>query len=127
MLSSEQFAIGGNATVRGYRENQLTRDKGLATSLEWRVGVGHWLLPGASGDSNRLQLIPFIDYGKGVNVGRGTPNPRDLTSVGIGLRWSADHHWSAQLHWAEALTTVAEGEEYSLQDDGIHVQIKFTH
>ena len=127
MLSSEQFAIGGNATVRGYRENQLTRDEGIVTSLEWRIGVGHWLLPGTNTDPNRLQLAPFIDYGKGVNNGRGTPNPRDLTSVGIGLRWSANDHLSAQLYWAEALATVPEGTEHSLQDDGVHVQISVNY
>ena len=105
----------------------MTRDEGIVTSLEWRIGVGHWLLPGTNTDPNRLQLAPFIDYGKGVNNGRGTPNPRDLTSVGIGLRWSANDHLSAQLYWAEALATVPEGTEHSLQDDGVHVQISVNY
>ena len=124
MLSSEQFPIGGNATVRGYRENQLTRDKGIVTSLEWRIGIGHWLLPGAESDADHLQLAPFIDYGKGINTNRGTPNPRDLTSVGMGIRWSVNRHLSAQLYWAEALTTVTTGTEHSLQDDGLHARVR---
>lgn len=128
MLSSEQFALGGSATVRGYRENQLTRDNGLATSLEWRVDVGHWLLPGvdSGADASRLQAVPFIDYGNGWNSGRDTPDRDELISVGLGLRWSVSRHWSAQLYWAEALNTVASDSEYSLQDDGVHFQLGFT-
>lgn len=128
MLSSEQFALGGQGTVRGYRENQLTRDNGVATSLEWRIDVGHWLLPGiySDADAGSLQLVPFVDYGNGWNARGDTPDPRDLASVGIGLRWSS-RHLSAQVYWAEALDRVeSTGEEDSLQDDGVHFQFAFT-
>ena len=37
LLSLEQFAIGGHASVRGYRENQIVRDSGAVVSAEARL------------------------------------------------------------------------------------------
>ncbi|ODS24431.1 hypothetical protein AB835_03795 [Candidatus Endobugula sertula] len=114
MLSSEQFAIGGHGTVRGYRENQLTHDNGLVTSLEWRIGIA---------DSGRLQMMPFIDYGRGWSAEGDGPPPRDISSVGVGWLWSASHHLSAELYLAKALRTVETGLENDLQEEGIHFQL----
>lgn len=39
LLSLEKFGMGGLRTVRGYQENQLVRDNGIAGSVELRVPV----------------------------------------------------------------------------------------
>jgi hemolysin activation/secretion protein len=35
-----------------------------------------------------LELAPFFDYGRGWNAVGSTPDPIDISSVGIGLRWA---------------------------------------
>jgi hemolysin activation/secretion protein len=35
-----------------------------------------------------LELAPFFDYGRGWNALGSTPDPLDIYSVGMGLRWA---------------------------------------
>lgn len=83
LLTLEQVAIGGRYTVRGYREFTLVRDNGLLASVELRVPLvrnTRW--------ADYLELAPFFDYGRGWNAVGSTPDPLDIYSVGIGLRWA---------------------------------------
>ncbi len=83
LLTLEQVAIGGRYTVRGYREFTLLRDNGLMASLELRVPLvrkTRW--------ADYLELAPFFDYGRGWNAIGSTPDPLDIYSVGIGIRWA---------------------------------------
>jgi hemolysin activation/secretion protein len=83
LLTLEQVAIGGRFTVRGYRENTLVRDNALLASVELRVPLvrnARW--------ADYLELAPFYDYGRGWNAVGDTPDPLDISSVGIGLRWA---------------------------------------
>jgi hemolysin activation/secretion protein len=80
LLPLEQFAVGGSRTVRGYRQNQLLRDNGFATSIELRIP----LLRGQLG-RDLLQLAPFADLGGAWNEAK-TGGPKTLASVGLGLR-----------------------------------------
>jgi hemolysin activation/secretion protein len=119
LLPLEQFAVGGHATVRGYRENQLVRDMGGATSLEARI-------PLLKADDGRpiLQLAPFVDFGRSVVRRRGvTPHPRNLASVGVGLRWSITRRIHFQASWAEELRRVTEPDDRDLQDTGFQFRL----
>jgi hemolysin activation/secretion protein len=83
LLTLEQVAIGGRFTVRGYRENTLVRDNALLASVELRVPLVRnvsW--------ADYLELAPFFDYGRGWSAVGDTPDPIDISSVGIGLRWA---------------------------------------
>jgi hemolysin activation/secretion protein len=83
LLTLEQVAIGGRFTVRGYRENTLVRDNALLASIELRVPLVRnvrW--------ADYLELAPFFDYGRGWSAVGDTPDPIDISSVGIGLRWA---------------------------------------
>ena len=83
LLTLEQVAIGGRFTVRGYRENTLIRDNAVLASLELRVPLirnARW--------ADYLELAPFFDYGRGWNSVVDTPDPLDIYSVGLGLRWA---------------------------------------
>jgi hemolysin activation/secretion protein len=119
LLPFEQYALGGHATVRGYRENQLVRDMGGAVSLEARIPILR------AGDGRALlQLAPFVDYGYSVYRARGfTPYPRNLLSVGVGLRWSITRWMQLQAHWAERLKDVPEPFEWDLQDSGVQARL----
>jgi hemolysin activation/secretion protein len=120
----EQIAIGGAGTVRGYRENTLVRDSGVIASLEGRIPVAKLPLPAIStGDNDgTLQLAPFVDYGTGWNKRSPTPRPRDLSSVGVGLRWEVSDRLSMQLYYGYALRHIhVTGRD--LQDNGIHFRL----
>jgi hemolysin activation/secretion protein len=115
LFSMEQFAVGGALSVRGYRENLLVRDTGYAASLEYRYP----LMKDATGRST-LALAPFIDAGGGNNneLPNG-PNPSDIYSAGLGLRWDPTTKVHAEIYWGHAFEDVIV-DEYSIQDDGIH-------
>ena len=119
LFSMEQFAVGGALSVRGYRENQIVRDTGYDVSLEYRYPV----MKDATGRSV-LALAPFIDAGGGNNNDRPNgPNPSDISSAGIGVRWDPTTKVHAQLYWGHAFDDVLVGDYDSLQDDGIHFLI----
>jgi hemolysin activation/secretion protein/AraC-like DNA-binding protein len=64
LLNLEQFALGGNGTVRGYREGESYSDTGWAGQLELRSPV-YW-----RGQNRRVgtQFTVFMDYGEGYNL-----------------------------------------------------------
>ena len=115
LFSMEQYSVGGALSVRGYRENQLVRDYGYDASLEYRYP----LIKDASGRSI-LTLAPFIDTGGARNreLPNG-PNPDDIYSAGLGLRWDPTPKIHAQVYWGHAFRDVHNDTD-TLQDDGVH-------
>ena len=108
LLASEKFALGGAQSVRGYRENALVRDNGWVVSAEYRRP-----LPGG------LEGALFADHGES----REHRGPRDdLSSVGVGLRWSPFPGVVAQLYKGFALVE-PESRTSDLQDRGIHFSV----
>jgi hemolysin activation/secretion protein len=132
LLSLEQIAVGGYATVRGYRQNQRVRDQSAITSLEVRVPI--WRDPRHIGV---IELAPFVDYARVWDQsGRssGARGPMDsigsnlkrrkgktLASVGIGLRWTLPRFLSAQIYWGQNINRVDTSGD--LQDSGVQFQI----
>jgi len=125
LLPVEKFSIGGASSVRGYRENQLTTDNGLISSLEWRVPIGKLKLPRISNGENDgdVQLCPFFDFGTGWNTDITDPIPGSIYSAGLGARWMVSKNIRAEIYWGKALRTVLASGQYDLQDDGVHFQI----
>lgn len=127
LLPLEKFAIGGNATVRGYRENQLTRDSGAVLSLEWQIPVAQWKIPKLSKENEGQVLIaPFIDYGWGDNNDIETSGTNSIASIGLGVIWNASQHLSTKLYWGHRLKEVDKPEDSDIQDDGIHFALEFS-
>jgi hemolysin activation/secretion protein len=127
LLPVEQVGIGGRYTVRGYRENLLVRDKAFIASLESRVPIiqnKRW--------ADYLQLCLFGDYGRGTNVKVATSGPKEISSVGVGLRWAASPMKSAfklrpeaEIYYGYGLRHV-DVQNKNLQDRGVHFQIAIT-
>jgi hemolysin activation/secretion protein len=117
LLSLEQFAIGGHASVRGYRENQIVRDSGAVASVEAR-------LPFFQNASGRplLRVGPFADIGTGWNRIRATPTPKYLASLGVAAHASLfrDRLVLAGA-WGHPLRDAATDGD--LQDAGIHFSL----
>lgn len=120
LLPLEQFAVGGHATVRGYRENRFVRDNGVVGSLEFRIPI--WR---RSSGRSVLELAPFYDYGRSSNRDRPTPQPEVLESVGVGLIAPISAMFYGEVYWGHALRDVPDiSDEHNLQDDGIHFQFR---
>ncbi|OQY59893.1 MAG: hypothetical protein B6245_04290 [Desulfobacteraceae bacterium 4572_88] len=125
LVSAEKFSIGGASTVRGYRENLMTTDNGLTSSLEWRVPVAQLRIPGLGKKQNdgMLEICPFFDLGKGWNKELEDPDPDMIYSAGIGMRWLVSKRIHAEFYWGKYLRDIPDPGEYDIQDDGIYFQI----
>lgn len=121
--TSEQLPIGGAATVRGYRESTLIRDRGLVGSIEYRHRVARFAIPqldSGPGDG-AVQVAVFSDAGAGADRGGPTDS---LASVGFGLLWSAAAGLDLQIYKAKALHHEPPGGN-TLQDHGVHFRVGF--
>ncbi len=114
LFSLEQFSVGGYQSVRGYREHQLVRDNGLASSLELRIPLWRDAAWGID-----LQLAPFCDVGRSWNTNRGEASPRTLASVGVGLRTFYRQFLRGEIYWGHRLRSIDELGDGGLQDDGV--------
>jgi len=129
LLPLEKFSVGGASTVRGYRENQMTRDNGLVASIEWRIPIAKLPISGISKDTDDgvLQIAPFFDYGRAWNADADTPDPDNISSVGLGLRWMPSQRVSAVIYWGHALRDMGDQQDNDLQDDGIHFEFNISY
>jgi hemolysin activation/secretion protein len=117
LLGLEQFAVGGHATVRGYRENQVVRDQGVVSSIEVRIPV--WR---SSLEQPIVQLAPFFDIGHSWNKKRPTDGPKTLPAVGIGVRWRITRFLFAEVYWGQNLNDVFTSGD--LQDYGVQFAVR---
>ncbi len=120
LLPSEQIGLGGQATVRGYRQDRTLADNGFLASAEFRYPVLQ--VPEIQG---LLQVTPFIDFGTAwntSNAGRGALNPDTLASVGLGLLWQQNNRLTARFDWGVPLGRVS-GEKNSWQENGLYFSI----
>jgi len=117
LLSIEQVSVGGLASVRGYRENQLVRDQGVVGSLELRVPL--WR---AADDRVIAQLAPFVDAGHGWSRGGGAEEDGTLVGMGVGLRVRPTRSVGMALYWGQDLREVSTPGS-AVQDLGLHFRI----
>jgi hemolysin activation/secretion protein len=116
LLPLDALPIGGVASVRGFRENQLIRDSARIFNAEFE-----WPAWRDSERALAATLIPFVDYGRG----RGRHQPATtLASIGIAGRLS----WgrlNASLALAHRLTHPAaiDVNHGNLQDRGVHFEL----
>ncbi|WP_245283957.1 ShlB/FhaC/HecB family hemolysin secretion/activation protein [Bradyrhizobium sp. Cp5.3] len=98
LVSSEQFSLGGQDTVRGYLESEVLGDYGVAGTLELRTpNLARYLeqkLPNPLGESIKynafddMRFFTFVDGGN-ARIFQPLPDQQshfDLASYGVGLR-----------------------------------------
>lgn len=118
LLALEQMSVGGSHTVRGYRENQLVRDRALLATLEFRIPI----LFNKAG-AGILELAPFTDFGGGWNT-NDDQDPNTLGSSGLGLVFLPGKHVEAELFWGHAWREVDAPNDKNAQDYGLHFRLK---
>jgi hemolysin activation/secretion protein len=122
-------------TVRGFPENLLVRDNGLAATLELQIP----LFGRSDPHPLNVTVVPFIDYGRSWDVKdtaprsdvRNTEDARYIASSGAGVRWNPLPGLDAQVYWGRAIGSNFKGDdprdlrEHDLQDDGVHFSISY--
>ena len=117
LLSLEQFGIGGQSTVRGYRQDRVLTDNGAIASLEMRIPIFR--------DHNTdtlLQLTPFIDYGRGWNYDGNNPDTNELLGVGTGLLFTFSDRVTARFDWGIPLIE-DDLDKDTLQEQGLYFTV----
>ena len=136
LMSLEKLGMGGINTVRGYAENLLVRDNGIAATLELQIP-----LPGYSDTASprNLMIVPFLDYGRSWDDVDTDPNPlrntddaKYIIGLGLGLIWEPLDGLHAQIFWGADVgdnfvpgDDPRESRDTDLQDDGIHISITY--
>jgi hemolysin activation/secretion protein len=117
----EKFSVGGVASVRGYREDLQTGDRGWNASLEFQIPIAELppLFEGAGGSG--LTVIPFIDAGRAWNVNDNSNET--LLSVGAGLAWEVTSDVHANLFVGRGLMNRPDPADADIQDIGIHFSL----
>ncbi|MBR8839909.1 MAG: ShlB/FhaC/HecB family hemolysin secretion/activation protein [Stigonema ocellatum SAG 48.90 = DSM 106950] len=116
----EQFGLGGQRTVRGYRQDLLLTDNAFSASAEFRYPIVR--IPEVKGV---LQITPFFDVGTAWNSsGRANPDPNTLAAVGLGLLWQSNR-LSARFDWGIPLVD-AKQRNKTLQEEGLYFSVVYT-
>lgn len=118
LLSSEQFGLGGQQTVRGYRQDALLRDNGALLSAEARFPILRFA------ENSIVQIAPFLEAGVAWNH-KDTPAGNNvLVGTGVGFLWQQNDNLSARLDWGIPLVDIDSSGD-SLQDSGIYFSFKY--
>jgi hemolysin activation/secretion protein len=125
LYSSERFSVGGESTVRGYRENLLLADSGAMA----RVELSHPLNLGGDPDPSAFnwgafRLGVFGDYATTRNEEGPNPRPAIISSAGLNLEWAPSAAIRANLVYGHAFKEVVNSSQRDLQDDGVHFKIE---
>lgn len=120
LVPLEQFGLGGQESVRGYRQDLLLTDSGIFLSAEVRIPIFRIR------DSKMvLQLTPFVDFGYGFNQESAVnPSPNDLVSVGSGLLLNMSDRLTARFDWGIPLISVS-GDKQTLQEQGFYFSLVY--
>jgi hemolysin activation/secretion protein len=119
LVNSEQFAGGGQGTVRGYLESETLGDKGYFGTLEVRTPslLQKWVPPEERNNNpkHEWRFHAFVDGGR-VVLNKPLPAQKtsfDLASVGVGTRLLAWEHWNGAVDVAWPL----EDQSYTTAGD----------
>lgn len=121
LLSQEKFSVGGQFSVRGYRQGILQADNGFFASAELRfpiLTIPEW--------QTKLQLAPFFDFGTvwSSSNSQQNINTSTISSVGLSLLLPVGNNFSAQIDWGIPLVDLETGGD-TLQENGIYFTIQY--
>jgi hemolysin activation/secretion protein len=121
LVPVEQFSLGGQQSVRGYRQDALLTDNGVSASAEVRFPILR-----VKSIKGLLQIVPFVDFGLGWNSGgNADPSPNTLVGVGVGLQWQMGNSLNARFDWGIPLTDI-RSDKKSLQEQGLYFSINYS-
>ena len=119
LIPMEKMAVGGNASVRGYRESQLLRDQAQIFSMEFQRVMFN--------DSQKAQQLTALIFVDGARAKNHAEQAQSMSSWGIGLKaqyaaWFADVTLAKRLHTPAG---VGVSGKQSWQDQGVQLQLGY--
>lgn len=121
LVPFEQFSLGGQLSVRGYRQDASIGDNGFFSSLEIRASIlqiPDW--------KTTVQITPFFDFGTVWNQSSSDSklDKNTLFSVGLGLRLLIGNNFNARIDWGIPLVKL-ESNGDTLQENGVYFQVEY--
>jgi len=110
LLSTEQFGIGGVASVRGYHEGEIFGDTG------WRFSMEQFTPPHVVGmihghDALTIRGSAYMDCATAYTLDAGAlPDKTQLWSTGVGVTTSVGSFWEARFLFSLPLLSTATTE-----------------
>ncbi len=121
LVPLEQFPLGGYQSVRGYRQDILLTDNGLFLSAEVLFPIARL------GTGNVLQVVPFVDAGRGWNVEKKDRLENDtLVGMGLGLQLRLGDQFTGRIDYGIALNDIDDRKERTWQEAGVYFSITYT-
>jgi hemolysin activation/secretion protein len=118
LVPLEQIGLGGFRSVRGYRQDVLLTDNGLLLSAEMQIPIARF------GNTNLLQVVPFVDYGYGWNSsGQDSPTENNLLGVGLGLQLRLGDKFTGRLEYGVPLIDAGNSDGNTWQEKGIYFSV----
>jgi hemolysin activation/secretion protein len=118
LVPLEQLGIGGQDSVRGYRQDLLLSDNGLIASAELRLPILR-----APEINGVLQFAPFFDFGVGWNSsGRQDPSPSTIAGLGFGLRWQQGDRFIIRFDYGIPLSSSGTSAR-TWQENGLYFSL----
>lgn len=132
LIPSEQKAVGGMNSVRGYHEREMLGDDGVTASIELRTPLAIDGLSFKFNEQNKqteqtLQGVIFSDYGyirRDARLQQGKQS-EDMLSVGVGVRVSVFEHFQLRFDWGFPLAGTAETDTHSNGRGHFVAQVQF--
>ncbi|MEM9090391.1 MAG: ShlB/FhaC/HecB family hemolysin secretion/activation protein [Cyanobacteria bacterium P01_F01_bin.53] len=118
LLSSEQFGLGGQQSVRGYRQDALLRDNGALLSAEARFPIIRF------SEESIVQITPFLEAGAAWNHTDTPAGNNVLVGTGFGLLWQQGDDLTARVDWGIPLVDIDSTSD-TLQDSGIYFSVQY--
>jgi hemolysin activation/secretion protein len=120
LLSLEKFSLGGDESVRGYRQDALLGDSGILASAEVRIPFYRW-----SDNQSSLSAVPFVDFGTTwSNSDERSQEEDTVASLGLGLRLDILDTLNARLDYGIPLIKVEDNDD-TLQEKGIYFSLEY--
>ena len=106
LLASEEFYIGGPNVGRAYNYGEISGDKGVAASVELRLGWDPKSTP-----ISFFQVFAFYDAGSISNYGPTDETYAHLSSAGVGSRITIDRTATLKVELAKPLSRIPYTED----------------
>jgi hemolysin activation/secretion protein len=124
LYSGERFSIGGETSVRGYRENLFLVDNAIVGSLELAYPFSLSPRAARTGDVDwgAFTVSAFVDAAH-FDSFESDLSEDNVASVGLALAWNPSDAIQARVSYAHALNDVQLSGTRDLQDRGFQFRI----
>lgn len=129
LAPSEQMALGGMDTVRGYEERVVLGDEGYIVNVELRTPLFDRGLFGFNAEKKPLetvQLVAFCDYGylKRKEALPGEFDDVQLLGAGLGVRISLGQYVQMRADYGFALNDIDDETGQNTDDGRFHLALQ---